>query len=191
MTPLATLALLAPCAVVVAPRAHAQGYPTRSDTVGFVLDAAAEFGGDQVLNIRYRNGDTQTIRAGDGATLSGGVHFKPVAVPIDFAVTVGYKTAGTLDYHSDVGVDRWVFKATGTALLPFHWWVDAGPVWHTDVKVRGDGYFGDIPLGDAVGGTVGAGWRWIGASYTYIRYSSVQTGDVNGSSGGITFTYKF
>jgi len=41
------------------------------------------------------------------------------------------------------------------------------------------------------GSTVGFGWRWIGVSYTNIRYTSPVTGGLDGSSGGITFAWKF
>lgn len=190
-TQLATLAPLTLCALGLAPRAHAQGYPTGPYPMGLVLEAAGELGGQGLVSVRYRNGATQTIRAGDGVTLAAGVHFEPIALPIDFAATVGYKFAGTADARSDLGIDRVVVKATGTVLLPLHWWVDAGPVWHTDTRIRGGGYFQDVHFDDAVGGTVGVGWRWVGVSYTYIQYSNPEVSDVNGSSGGITFTWKF
>jgi hypothetical protein len=70
-------------------------------------------------------------------------------------------------------------------LLPHNFRVDAGPVWHTDVKFNGDGYVPDISFDDAFGGGVGAGWRWFGIEYTSIRYKSALTGTVDGSSVGL------
>jgi hypothetical protein len=89
-------------------------------------------------------------------------------------------------YNTDLGVDRVVVKVTGAYLLPHNFWVDAGPVWHTAIKFNGDGYVPDISFNDAVGGTVGFGWRWFG-----IEYTSSITGGVDAGSVGATFAWKF
>jgi hypothetical protein len=178
-------------AAVAAPRSDAQGWSRDSGHLGLVLEAAGEFGGDNLVKVFYTDGGSQDIRAGQGVRLSIGAHYQPVSFPIDFAATVGYKFVRTADYHTDLGVDRVVFQFTGTYALPSHFWVDAGPVWHTGVKLNGDGYIPDIKFDDAVGVTVGAGWRWIGVSYTNIRYTSPLTGGVDASNGGVTFTWKF
>ena len=158
---------------------------------GFVLEAAGEFGGDNLVEVFYRNGDRQNIKAGQGLTVGGGIHYRPVSIPVDFAATVGYKFVRTASYNTDLGVDRVVFKITGTLPLPNHFWVTAGPVWHTGVKLNGDGYVEDVDFDDAVGGMVGFGWRWFGVSYTNIKYRGPFAGSVDASSGGITFAWKF
>jgi hypothetical protein len=173
--------------------AQAQGYPQpdANGHFGLMAEVAAEFGGDDAIEVFYRNGDRQTIRAGQGVTLSGGVHYQLPSAPLDFAATVGYKFVTTSDYHTDLGIYRVVFKLTGTYELPRHFWVDAGPVWHTAVRLNGDGYVPDVDFDDAFGGTVGAGWRWIGLSYTFIKYKSPATGDVSADNVGITAAFKF
>jgi hypothetical protein len=173
--------------------ARAQGFPqpNANGHFGLMAEAAAEFGGDNAIQVRYTNGDRQTIRAGQGVTLAGGVHYQLPAMPLDIAATVGYKFVRTSDYHTDLGIYRVVLKLTGTYELPRHFWVDAGPVWHTAVRLNGDGYVPDIDFDDAFGGTVGAGWRWFGLSYTFIRYTSPFTGDVSANNVGITAAFKF
>jgi hypothetical protein len=156
-----------------------------------VLEAAGEFGGDNVVKVFYRNGDTQDIRAGQGVTISVGAHYQPRSFPVDFAATVGYKFVTTSDYHTDLGIYRVVLKFTGTYALPNHFWVDAGPVVHTATRLKGDGYVPDIDFDDSVGVTVGAGWRWIGLTYTNMRYHSALTSGVDASNVGATFTWKF
>jgi hypothetical protein len=168
----------------------APGDPGR-DHFGVVLEADGEFGGDNLAQVYYTNGVTQDIRAGQGVTLAAGVHYQPAAFPVDFTATVGYKFVRTEAYNTDLGVNRVVVKVTGAYLLPHNFWVDAGPVWHTAVKFNGDGYVPDISFNDAVGGTVGFGWRWFGIEYTSIRYTSSITGGVDASSVGATFAWKF
>jgi hypothetical protein len=177
-------------ALLLSPRSEAQGYSPSVGRLGFVAEMAAEFGGDNVLEVFYRNGDTQNIHAGQGVTLSVGAHYQPKSVPIDFAATVGYKFVRTSDYNTDLGIYRVVVKFTGTYALPNHFWIDAGPVLHTATRLQGDGYVRDVDFDDAVGVTVGAGWRWIGVTYTNIRYNS-PFGSVNASNVGATFTWKF
>ena len=171
--------------------AQAQGLPPGHSGFGVVLEAAGEYGGDNLVKVFYRNGDTQDIRAGEGVTLSAGVHYRIPNVPLDISATAGYKFVRTSDYHTDLGVNRVVLKLTGTYELPRRFWIDAGPVWHTAVKLNGDGYVPDINFDDAVGVTVGAGWRWLGISYTNIHYTSGLTGDIDASNVGVTFTWKF
>jgi hypothetical protein len=164
------------------------GEPGRA---GLVLETAAEFGGDNLVKVLYRDGSTQDIRAGEGITLGVGVHYQPYAVPIDLAATVGYKFIRTDSYRTNVGIDRVVIKLTGTYLLPNHFWIAAGPVWHTATKLRGDGYLPDVDFDDSVGGVVGIGWRWIGLTYTDIKYRGPFEGSVDASNVGVGFTWKF
>ena len=170
---------------------NVQGYNPTPGRLGFVAEAAAELGGDNVVKVFYRNGDTQDIRAGEGVTVSVGAHYQPHSFPIDFAATVGYKFMTTSDYHTDLGVYRVVLKLTGTYALPRNFWVAAGPVVHTGTHLNGDSYVPDIDFDTSVGVTVGAGWRWLGLTYTHMTYHNSLTGDVDASNGGVTFTWKF
>lgn len=185
---LVTLASLATSHRAEAAWGEATGDPGH---FGVVLDGAVEFGGDNLVDVFFQDGGTQHIRAGDGATFGGGIHYRPVSLPIDFAAIVGYKFVRTAAYNTNLGIDRVVFKFTGTVPLPSHFWVTAGPVWHTGTKLNGDGYLPDVNFNDAVGGMVGFGWRWIGVSYTAIKYSGPFAGNVDASNVGFTFAWKF
>jgi hypothetical protein len=158
---------------------------------GVVLESAAELGGDNLVDVFYRHGGTQHIKAGNGVTLGGGIHYRLVSLPVDFAATVGYKFVRTSSYDTDLGVNRAVIKLTGTVPLGNHLWFTAGPVWHVGTNLNGDGYVPDVDFDDAVGGMVGFGWRWIGVSYTNIKYRGPFAGSVDASNGGITFAWKF
>jgi hypothetical protein len=189
----AALTLAAVAVVMMSDRAQAAWGEATGDPghFGFVLDGAAEFGGDNLIDVFYRHGGTQHIKAGDGVTLGGGIHYRPVSLPIDFAAIVGYKFVRTSSYDTDLGINRVVIKLTGTVPLPNHFWVTAGPVWHMGTSLNGDGYVEDVDFDDAVGGMVGFGWRWIGVSYTNIKYRGPFSGSVDASNGGITFAWKF
>jgi hypothetical protein len=183
-------ALCVLAALAFAPLSRAQGLPSAGH-FGPVLEVSGEFGGDNVAEVFYRDGTSQNIKAGQGVTVAAGLHYQPPTFPIDFAATAGYKLVRTEAYDTDLGMDRVVIKLTGTYMLPNHFWVDAGPVWHTDVHLNGAGYIPDVDFDQAVGVTVGVGWRWLGLTYTNIHYSSPVTGTVDGSNGGVTFIWKF
>jgi hypothetical protein len=190
---LTAVAVLTLAAFACTHRAEAgMGEPTgEPGHVGVVLEAGGEFGGDNLVEVFYRDGGSQNIKAGQGVTVDGGVHYRPVSLPIDFAATVGYKFVRTAAYNTDLGVDRVVFKLTGTAPLGNHFWITAGPVWHTGIKLNGDGYVPDINFDDAVGGMAGLGWRWFGVTYTYIKYRGPFVGSVDASNVGFSFAWKF
>jgi len=186
-------AIYVAAALVLSTQAHAEwGEATGSPGhFGVVLDTAAEWGGDNLIDVVYRHGYTQHIKAGQGVTIGGGIHYRPVGIPVDFAATVGWKFVRTSDFDTDLGIDRAVIELTGTVPLGNHFWVTAGPVWHTATKLNGDGFIPDVDFDDAVGGMVGFGWRWIGVRYTNIHYKGDFAGSVDASSGGITFAWKF
>jgi hypothetical protein len=142
------------------------------------------------VKVFYTNGDTQTIRAGQGFSLALGAHYQLAALPLDFAATVGYKYVTTAASNANINIGRVVIKATGTCELPQKFWVAAGPVWHVGTRLNGDGFVPNIDFGDSLGGTVGVGWRWFGISYTNIHYSSPLTGVVNGSNVGVNVILK-
>lgn len=180
-------------AITASNRAHAEWGEATGEPghFGVVLGAAAEWGGDNLIDVVYRHGYTQHIRAGQGVTLGGGIHYRPVGLPIDFAATVGWKFVRTSDYNTDLGIDRAVIEFTGTVPLVNHFWVTAGPVWHTATKLNGDGYIPDVDFDNSVGAMVGFGWRWVGVRYTYMKYKGDFPGTVDASSGGISFSWKF
>ena len=188
---LAAIGALAGITVAASGVAHAATDGQNRDQLGLVLEADAEFGGDNVVKVFFTNGDTQNIKAGQGLTLAAGAHYQPAAFPIDFAATVGYKFVTTAADNTDLRIERVVIKVTGTYALPHNLWADAGPVWHVGTKLKGDGFVPNIDFGDALGATVGFGWRWIGISYTNIHYSGPFTGRIDGSNVGVNLIYKF
>ena len=171
--------------------AAAATHPTQQGHFGAVLELDGDFGGDNVARVFYTDGSTQDVKAGQGVAAAVGVHYQLASSPVDFAVTAGYKYVTTRADNADIHIDRVEIKALGTYELPRHFWIDAGPVWHTGIRFHGGGFIPDFSFDDAVGGSVGFGWRWIGVAYTDIHYSSALTGNVDASNVGITLEYEF
>ena len=156
---------------------------------GFVGELDLEFGGDDIAEVQFTNGSTQTVKAGQGGTLAIGGHYRPANSDFDFSATVGYKFVTTAASNADIGVDRVVFKALVIYDPANSWWVAAGPVWHDGTKFHGDGFVSDIKFDDAVGFTAQAGWKWIGLTYTNMEYK-FRGIKVDGSSIGLSLTWR-
>lgn len=191
---IARVAMLAPFAFgasLAAAQSHGQGGSGVPGHFGVVVGLDAGGGGDEVLDVEYTDGSYSKIRAGEGVTFDLGLHYHPYALPLDFAATFGYKTAGSKDRDSDLGIDRYVLKLFAYVDLPNRFWISAGPVWHLSPKVNGDGYFDDIKFDDAVGGSVGFGWWFVGVSYTSIKYRVAGLPEIDGSNVELNLVARF
>jgi hypothetical protein len=173
-------------AIVAAPSSQAQGTPSHPG-LGFLLDTGYDWGVDS--GVIHGQRSTETIDPGRGPHVSVGAHYLSTTLPFDVAASVGLKS--DVPPNPLLGLYRITWKLTGTYQLPSQFWVDAGPVWHTAVQEHVLGWY--VPFKSARGVTVGAGWRFLGLSYTNIKYSATggYSGDVDASSVGVTFTWKF
>lgn len=188
----APLGLMTLGALALSHTALSQGYTTREGKVGLVAEADLDYGlGDDIRSL-YADGTRTRVSTGQGVTLSLGAHYRSVQLPVDFAATVGYKFEGIDDRDSDLGLYRWVLKFTGTYDLPQRFYVDAGPVLNLGTTLRGYGLVPDIPFDNSIGFTFGGGWRFVGVSYTYIRYTSSRPSlNLDGSNIGINLIFKY
>jgi hypothetical protein len=159
---------------------------------GFLLRGDFEFGGDELLTVDFEDGESQDIRAGQG--ISGGVGgwFRPIAGnPFEIQALIGLKYVTTAAENADINVSRTVLKVDALYRFENDWWTSIGLTHHAGAELDGDGFFEDISFDDATGVTFGAGWKWIGLEYTKIEYSSEFYQDVDASSIGVSFTYRF
>ncbi len=163
-----------------------------SGQVGFAAALDAEFGGDDILKVKFTNGSTQTMHAGQGVGFNVGAHYRPENSKFDFLGTIGYKYVTTAANNADIHLDRVVFKLAAYYDLTDTWWVSAGPVWHTGVHLKGDGFTSDVNFSDAVGFNFSVGWRWIGIGYTNMSYEAERpfVGKVDASNFGIYLQWR-
>ena len=81
--------------------------PAPVSPIAFVLEGGFEFGGDEVLELLFTNGDTQKLTAGQGGTIAAGLQFHPASVPrLSIAGTIGYKFVTNASENANVGITR-------------------------------------------------------------------------------------
>ncbi len=159
---------------------------------GFLVRGDLEFGGDDLVTVDFDEGDSQTIKAGQGVSAGVGGWFRPlVDNPLEIHALVGLKYVTTAADNADVNVSRVVLKLDGVYRFSNDWFASIGLTHHSSPELDGDGFFEDISFDDATGVTLGVGWKWIGLNYTNIEYSSEFYEDVDASSIGLSFTYRF
>ena len=71
------------------------------------------------------------------------------------------------------------------------WFVGVGITHHASPELDGDGFFEDIQFDDGTGVSAELGWKWIALRYTKMEYSSEFYEDVDASSIGLSFTWRF
>ena len=158
--------------------------------------AGADFGGDKIVTVTFTNGDTQSIRAGDGLYLGAGVSIRNDDNKIEFLGTVNYKYTSVSADNGDVTWTRVPLDA-----LVFYRWerfrVGGGVTYHMSPKIHGSGAASglnvtvDNALGEVLQADLLVGPKFsIGARYTHIEYKN-NSGNAKGDSAGLTLGYAF
>lgn len=158
--------------------------------IAFVLEGGFEFGGDEVLELLFTNGDTQKLTAGQGGTIAAGLQFQPASVPrLSIAGTVGYKFVTNASENADIGISRIPLELIGRWKLDPDWSIGAGVVRHASVRVKGDDFVPDLDLDASTGATLELGWRWAALTWTSIEYTDPLGGTYDAGSIGLSFRW--
>ena len=161
-------------------------------SVGVVVDLALEMGGDRVAETFFEDGDSQTMRAGQGGTASVGLELRPRHdSPVGVRATVGIKYVTTAATHVDIKLTRIPIEVVGTYTFPNQIFVGGGYVRHSNIRFDGGGLGEDLDFDDAQGATVEAGWRWLSLSYTRLTYTDEFGNEYDASSPGLSVRGTF
>ena len=146
--------------------------PRTGPTLGFVTDFSLEVGGDDILTVAFTNGETQTIRAGDGGTLAiGGILRPSAASHFSLRATAGIKFSGTAADDANIFFLRAPVELVGSYALPNGARVGGGLVSHVWNRYKGDGFFPDQSYAATTGFTAEIGYKAIALTYTAITYT--------------------
>ncbi len=159
----------------------------------FVLGGAVEFGGDKIATVAFDDGSTQNIRAGQGLSGFAGGSFRPSPLsPWSVRATAGYKYNTTKASNASIGFGRVPLELIGSYHFNNGARVGTGLVYHTAIKLDGDGFFDNVKFRDTAGFKLETGWKWVVVSYSNLRYrASNVSGSANASNFGLTFLWEF
>jgi hypothetical protein len=164
--------------------------PAPTHRFGWVLDATFEFGGDDVAEILFDDGSTQTITAGQGGTFSFGAEYRPVP-RLGLRGTLGWKFATSAADNVTVMFTRIPIEAVASWSLDEDWRIGAGLAHHASINFDFDGLAPNFGFDPATGATLELGWRWAALTYTAMQYTDEGGNTYDAGAVGISLSYVF
>lgn len=187
----AALLFLATPLVAQSPAQPAKAAPAPW-TFGWVLDMTFEFGGDEVAEVVFTNGDTQKLTAGNGGTFSAGMEFHPPALPkLGLRTLVGWKFSTSAADNVNIMFTRFPIEAVASYAVTPDWRVGAGVTHHANINLDFDGLASNVKFEPATGATLEIGWRWAALTYTAMEYRSKFNDTFSANAVGVSVSYVF
>lgn len=176
-------------AFVVSGQGFAQEAGKETKPVRLLVGGALELGGDRVAEIYFTNGNTQSVRAGQGISIAVGGEFQVPRVPRALLrATLGYKYVTTAADDAHIRLTRVPIQLTTNYLLTQHLRVGAGVALHRGIRFKADGVGPDVRFRGAAGPTFDVAYRGIGLMYTLMTYTDEFAQKYAANAIGLTFT---
>lgn len=139
--------------------------------VRLLLGGALELGGDNVAKVYFTNGQEQSVKAGQGGTVSVGaqLQFKGVERLL-LRTSVGYKYLTTQADNVHIRLTRVPIHLTANWMAHKNVRLGAGLVTHQAIKFHADGIGDNIAFNAATGPVFEVAYRGVGLSYTIMTY---------------------
>ncbi len=157
--------------------------------VRFLIGVALEFGGDDIAEIQFEDGDSQTVNTGQGGSIAVGAE---VQIPsIDFLLlhgTIGIKYLTTQADNAHIRLTRFPVELTAQFLITKDIKLGAGFSYHTNINFKADGVGEDFSFDNAFGPLFEASYAGFGLRYTSMSYTDEFGFDYDANN--IGFFYK-
>jgi hypothetical protein len=194
----ALAALVLSCPGLVRAQAAPDVAPPGAVAIHPVIGGALTAGGDKLLAVRYTDGDTRTLRAGQLAQVWAGIDVRPVDSPVSFLATVGYHSDSAGGWNGSVRFERFPIEASVLWSPAPAIRIGAGARYAAGAAVRSTGVVDDIPnphFKSRLGGLVLAEWLVTphqGVQLRYVHETYRLSGrSIDGSHGGIGYSFYF
>ncbi|TAE46394.1 MAG: hypothetical protein EAZ89_20165 [Bacteroidetes bacterium] len=156
----------------------------------FLIEAGAEYGGDEILKVFFTNGGDQSVRAGQGGFLAAGgqIEFTRVKnLMIRTAIGIKYNTTAADD--ANIRLTRFPFTLMPYWRIRNDFRVGAGITTHIGPKLNGDGFFPDVTFTSNLGPRFEVGYKWVGITYTALAYKTSNGTSYGAGSLGASFSF--
>lgn len=146
-----------------------EGPPPSASRV--LLEGGLEFGGDELVNLTFTNGETQDMLAGQGGYLAFGGDIDPPNSPFLFRGTIGIKYNTTAAENANINLVRYPINVLTYLQFGSGFRAGGGITKHLGTRLKGDGFVTDLKFKSSVGMRFEMGWRYFALSYTRVNYS--------------------
>jgi hypothetical protein len=159
-------------------------YPVR-----LLITGALELGGDEVAEVYFTNGNTQSVNAGQGGSIAIGGQFAiPALEKLLLRATVGYKYVTTEADNAHIRLTRVPVQFTANWMLTNKWRLGGGLAMHRGIRFKADGIGKNISFDAAKGPVFEVAYRGIGLIYTAMKYKDEMNHTYSANAIGLTFS---
>jgi hypothetical protein len=167
----------------------AQDTVLKATPLRFLIGVAGEFGGDPIAEISFTDGNTQSVKAGQGFTvLLGGQYQFPKAEKFLLRASAGYKYVTTMATNAHIRLTRVPIQLSANYMAAKKLRLSAGLVSHQVIQFKSDGIDQDRKFTASAGPIFEVAYAGVGITYTTMKYSDQQKASYSASSIGVSFT---
>ncbi len=156
----------------------------------FLIEAGIEFGGDEILQVFFTNGEDQTMRAGQGGYISFGGQFEFKNVKnLMIRTTLGIKYNTTAADNANIRLTRFPLQLTPFWKITDEVRLGVGITTHLGPKLNGDEFTPDVKFESKAGPRFEFGYKWFALTYTAINYKDNFNKSLSASSFGASVSF--
>lgn len=161
-------------------------------TANFLIEGGIEYGGDEILQIFFTNGEDQTMRAGQGGCIAVGGELQFSSVKqLMLRATIGLKYNTTAADNANIRLTRFPVQLTPFWKINDDFRLGVGVTTHLNPSLKGDGFFPDVAFNSTIGPRFEFGYKWIALTYTAISYEDESGESFSASSIGASVSLTF
>lgn len=144
---------------------------SRPVNFNFLVDGGIEYGGDEILQVFFTNGEDQTMRAGQGGYIGFGGQLEFSSIKqLMLRTTIGIKYNTTAADNANIRLTRYPLTLTPFWKINDDIRLGIGITTHLSPRLKGDGFISDISYDSTIGTRFEFGYKWIALTYTAISY---------------------
>lgn len=167
----------------------AQELQKKQSPVRLLIGGAIEFGGDEVAEVYFTDGNTQSVKAGQGVSLAvGGQLQLPKVEKFLLRATVGYKYVTTMADNAHIRLTRVPIHLTANWMAAKKLRLSAGLANHQNIKFKSDGMGEDVKLTSSTGPIFEIAFHGVGLTYTAMKYKDQTNLSYSANAIGVSFT---
>ena len=149
-----------------------------------------EMGGEEIAEVEFENGDTQTVRSGQGGSMAFGAEAQiPNIDFLMFQATAGIKYVTNQAENANIRLTRFPLEFMAHFAIIPDLSIGGGLSYHTDINLKGENLVEQKKFDNAAGPVLEAAYKGFGLRYSNLNYTD-QYGDKYDAS-ALGFYYKF
>lgn len=171
---------------------NAQTTSTNQKPLRFLLGAALEFGGDNVAEVYFTDGSTQTLNSGQGGTLYAGGQLrlnKSEKLFLRGSASIKYLTTKADNAH--IRLTRIPLQLSLNYIPVKKLRLATGIVSHQAINLKFDGLGQNAKFTSSPGLQFEAGYGLFALSYTLMTYKDANNASYNANAIGVTISGVF